>query len=104
VYGLATNARTTGEPILAPLWYHAPRDANTYKIVDEYMVGADVVVAPVLVKGATSRDIYLPAGNWRDDSGQLHKGGEWLKNYPAPLDKLPVFLRDTMGAEPIVKK
>lgn len=105
VYDLATKARTTGEPILAPLWYQAPLDANTYKIVDEYMVGADVVVAPVLIKGATSRDLYLPAGNWRDySSGELHKGGEWLKNYSAPLDKLPLFLRDGSAVSQQVKK
>jgi alpha-glucosidase (family GH31 glycosyl hydrolase) len=90
---------------LAPLWYHAPLDANTYKIVDEYMVGADVVVAPVLVKGATSRDIYLPAGSWRDyASGEVHKGGDWLRNYPAPLDKLPLFLRDGSPVSEQMKK
>jgi len=95
IYDLAQNARTTGEPILAPLWYHAPLDMNTYKIVDEYMVGPDVVVAPVLVKGATSRDIYLPAGNWRDyTSGQVQKGGAWLRNYSASLDRLPLFVRE----------
>jgi len=39
-----------------------------------------------------SRDIYLPAGSWRDyNTGQSHKGGEWLKNYSAPLDKLPLL-------------
>ncbi|HZR29958.1 MAG TPA: glycoside hydrolase family 31 protein [Terriglobales bacterium] len=104
VYELATRARTTGEPILAPLWYHAPLDANTYKIVDEYMVGGDVVVAPVLIKGATSRDIYLPEGNWRDyNSGQLQKGGAWLRNYGAPLDKLPLFVRDGSPAMHQVK-
>lgn len=98
IYDLAQNARTTGEPILAPLWYHAPLDTNTYKIVDEYMVGADVVVAPVLVKGAASRDIYLPAGNWRDHAtGQVQKGGTWLRNYSAPLDRLPVFVREGSG-------
>ena len=95
IYELAQNARTTGEPILAPLWYHAPLDNNTYKIVDEYMVGPDVVVAPVLTKGATSRDIYLPAGNWRDyTSGQVQKGGAWLRNYSASLDRLPLFVRE----------
>jgi alpha-glucosidase (family GH31 glycosyl hydrolase) len=105
VYELATQARTTGEPILAPLWYHAPLDANTYKIVDEYMVGQDVVVAPVLIKGATSRDIYLPAGSWRDyNSGEVHKGGEWLRDYPAPLDKLPLFLRDGSPVSQRMKK
>lgn len=94
IFELAINARTTGEPILAPLWYHAPKDANTYPIVDEYMIGKDVVVAPVLIEGATSRSIYLPAGDWRDyNTGQPAKGESWIKNYSAPLDKLPLFIR-----------
>lgn len=95
IFELATSARTTGEPILAPLWYHSPRDTNTYRIVDEYMLGRDVVVAPVLAKGSTSRDVYLPEGAWRDyKNGDLVQGGKWLRGYAAPLDSLPLFLRD----------
>ena len=47
--------------------------------------------------GKTSRDIYLPAGNWVDgNSGEVHnlKTGKWLRNYPAPLDTLPYFIRN----------
>jgi len=96
IFDLATRARTTGEPILAPLWYHAPKDSDTYRIVDEYMVGGDVVVAPVLTKGASTRDLYLPAGNWRDyNTGESRQGGRWLRAYSAPLNRLPLFVRDS---------
>jgi len=96
IFELATRARTTGEPILAPLWYHAPKDSDTYRIVDEYMVGGDVVVAPVLTKGASTRDLYLPAGNWRDyNTGESRQGGRWLRAYSAPLNRLPLFVRDS---------
>ena len=91
---LAAAAPRTGEPILAPLWYHNPGDRETYTITDQFMLGEDVVVAPVLSKGATRRDLYLPAGRWRDDkTGQEYEGGRWLRDYPAPLDTLPVFVR-----------
>lgn len=94
-YQLAEAATTTGEPIIAPLVYHAPDDPETFTITDQFMLGADVLVAPVVTKGAVSRDIYLPAGRWRDDqTGALHEGGRWLKAYPAPLDTLPIFIRD----------
>ncbi len=94
IYQLAEESRSDGEPIIAPLWYHAPDDSNTFAIVDEFMVGPNVVVAPVLVKGGTSRDIYLPAGTWLDrKTGALVKGGGWLRGYAAPLDTLPVFLK-----------
>ena len=96
IFELATRARTTGEPILAPLWYHAPKDSDTYRIVDEYMVGGDVVVAPVVTKEASSRDVYLPAGHWRDyNTGESLQGGKWLRGYSAPLNRLPLFVRDS---------
>lgn len=50
----------------------------------------------MLVEGATSRDIYLPAGFWRDEnvkSDVVLKGPTWLKNYKAGLDILPYFRR-----------
>lgn len=53
-------------------------------------------MAPVLTEGATSRDIYLPAGVWYEE-GDLEKpiqGPTWIRNYPAPLDVLPYFVRD----------
>ena len=94
-YRLAEAATTSGEPVLAPLFYHAPDDAETFRITDQFMLGPDVVVAPVLTKGATSRDLYLPKGRWLDyRTKQTVAGGRWLKGYPAPLDALPVFVRD----------
>jgi alpha-glucosidase (family GH31 glycosyl hydrolase) len=100
IIALAKQAPRTGQPILAPLWYHAPKDANTFAIVDEFMLGDDVVVAPVLSKGAVSRDLYLPAGSWRDlAGGKSFEGGRKVEKYPAPLPVLPVFVRAGSAAE-----
>ena len=45
-------------------------------------------------------DLYLPAGKWRDlKTGQLVDGGKWLRGHPAPLDVLPVFVRQGSAAE-----
>ena len=97
---LARQAPKTGEPILAPLWYHAPRDAQTFDINDQFLIGPDLLVAPVLQKGATARDLYLPAGKWRDlKSGEVIEGGKWLRKHPAPLEVLPVFVREGSRAE-----
>ncbi|MEI8291606.1 MAG: glycoside hydrolase family 31 protein [Verrucomicrobiota bacterium] len=91
---LAEAAMLTGEPILAPLAYHNPDDPETFAITDQYMIGPDVVAAPVLTKGAVTRDIYLPRGRWQAyKDGRIIEGGRWLKAYPAPLDTLPVFVR-----------
>ncbi|MEN9404385.1 MAG: hypothetical protein RL091_3088 [Verrucomicrobiota bacterium] len=94
-YRLAEATPLTGEPIIAPLVYHAPDDPATFTITDQFMLGADVLVAPVVTKGAVARDLYLPAGRWRDyKTGAILEGGRWLKAYPAPLDTLPIFVRD----------
>lgn len=94
-YQLAEATPLTGEPIIAPLVYHTPDDPATFSITDQFMLGPDVLVAPVVTKGAVARDLYLPAGRWRDHkTGAMHEGGRWLKAYPAPLDTLPVFIRD----------
>ena len=53
------------------------------------------MVAPVLEKGARSRDIYLPYGHWQDELyGGTVKGPLWLKSYPADLHQLPYFVRN----------
>jgi len=96
---LAQAAPKTGQPILRPLWYNEPADKEAAAITDQFMVGADVVVAPVMVKDAVTRDLYLPAGRWRDwNTGQVQEGGRWLKGYPAPLNVLPVFVREGSAA------
>ncbi len=96
---LAREAPRSGEPIVAPLWYHSPLDAETYRVTDEYMVGPDVLVAPVVTEGAVARDIYVPAGQWRElATGGRVPGGRWLRGHPAPLDTVPVFVREGSDA------
>lgn len=62
----------------------------------EFLLGEDILVAPVLQKGAKSRDIYLPKGYWKDqvrNESEIIKGPVWLHGYPADLDVLPYFIK-----------
>jgi alpha-D-xyloside xylohydrolase len=61
---------------------------------DQFLLGPDLLVAPVLYEGARQRDVYLPAGtSWSDPwSGKLLEGGQWVKA-AAPLDRVPLYLR-----------
>ena len=94
IVALARGCTRTGEPIVRPLWWIAPSDPVACTIDSEFLVGDDLLVAPVLDKGATSRDVYLPTGVWRDEvKGDSVEGGKWLKGYDAPLDVLPHFTR-----------
>ena len=91
---LARNCTRTGAPIVRPLWWVAPHDPVALITDSEFLVGDDLLVAPVLEKGATSRDVYLPPGLWWDEvKGHSVEGGKWLKCYDAPLDVLPHFTR-----------
>ncbi len=93
-YRLAEASTMTGEPILAPLFYCSPDDPETFRITDQFMLGPDVVVAPVVTKGGVARDLYLPKGRWVDyRTKKPVEGGRWLKGYPAPLEILPLFVR-----------
>lgn len=82
-------------PIVRPLWWIAPKDPVAQTCDDAYLVGDDLLVAPVIHAGARHRDIYLPPGQWRSywDASETHQGGAWLRDYSAPLDVLPLFER-----------
>lgn len=91
---LANDVPRTGEPIVRPLWYNFPDDKEAQPITDEFMLGDLVVVAPVLQQGAVTRDVYLPAGEWKEyRTGRMVAGGQWLRSWPAPLDTLPIFVK-----------
>jgi alpha-D-xyloside xylohydrolase len=59
------------------------------------MFGSDILVAPILNQGAINRPVYLPLGSsWKDPStGYQYEGGQWIQS-EAPLDTMPLFLRD----------
>lgn len=60
----------------------------------EFLLGEDILVAPVLVEGKVSRDVYLPRGAWIDqNNGDSYTGPIWLHDYPANLSVLPYFIK-----------
>lgn len=66
----------------------------------EFLLG-DVLVAPVLEQGATSRNIYFPQGIWQDETIKDAApiiGPTWVNNYPASLEVLPYFTRKTTSS------
>jgi len=87
---LAKRRVRDGSPIIRPMWYEAPDDARTYAIADQYMLGENIVVAPVMEVGKRERQVYLPSGTWIDQHGRSFDGpGEFL--VAAPLEELPYF-------------
>jgi len=89
------TAHTDGQPVMRGLFHEFPDDPQVWQIDDQYLLGPDILVAPVTVSGARERDVYLPHGaRWTDAAtGEIHPGGTTVQ-VAAPLDVVPVFLRD----------
>ena len=82
-----------GSPIIRPMWW-GQKDADAYPIQDQFFVGNDIIVAPIVEEGKTERDVYLPHGWWKDEIfAQVIRGGKWMRKYQVPLDKLAFFVR-----------
>jgi alpha-glucosidase/alpha-D-xyloside xylohydrolase len=92
-YTLVRQACDTGLPPMRALWLHYPDDPEAVKLGTEYLWGRDILVAPVVEKGALSRRLYLPEGTWHDWwSGQTVAGKQWLDR-PVDLATMPIYVR-----------
>ena len=107
---LASTERTydrSGLPLMRQLALAYPNDGRAASTDDEYLLGPDVLVAPVLAAGATSRKLYLPPGRWVDfwrsasvgkdgaprlRSPRVLEGGRTV-SVAAPADQIPLFVR-----------
>lgn len=90
---LWAEAQETGIPPTRGLWFHYPDDARARAEDQQWMLGPDVLVAPVVEQGAVTREVYLPEGCWQHvDSGQSFNGPMDI-TVDAPIDALPYFFR-----------
>lgn len=93
VLELAGEVLDTGDPIIRPLWWISWEDEAAHKIDSQFLIGDDLMVAPVLEPGKQERDIYLPAGRWRSYKGEhFDKGPIHLTDYPVDLDEIAYFV------------
>jgi alpha-glucosidase len=97
LYNLFHEAAQTGAPIMRPLVWHYPKDAATFNLNDQFLLGPDLLVAPVITPGISARAVYLPKGTWyrwrADASGIESYEGPMHLVADAPLEELPLFVR-----------
>jgi alpha-D-xyloside xylohydrolase len=81
-----------GTPPVRPLWFEFPSDHDACQVDDQFLLGSDLLVAPIAEYGSRERQVYLPAGRrWRNVwSGAVHEGGQTL-TVAAPLEQIPIF-------------
>ncbi|WP_294392160.1 TIM-barrel domain-containing protein [uncultured Sphingomonas sp.] len=94
LYALGKQTNDTGAPFMRALFMDFPNDPAVATIGDQYMFGPAFLVAPITDQGATSRKVYLPAGNdWYDWwTNQKVAGGQWI-DAAAPINRIPLYVR-----------
>ena len=82
-----------------PMWLVDPGSRSSARADDQWLVGPNLLVAPVMTEGATSRPVRLPAGCWKQEGrGRKLKGNRTIQ-VAAPLDTLPWYTR--CGSSPL---
>ncbi|MCP4804573.1 MAG: hypothetical protein GY913_29720 [Proteobacteria bacterium] len=90
---LAEQAEDAGTPIVRHLMLEFPDDPEVWPLSDQYLLGPDLLVAPMLVEGADEREVYLPEGTWFDVwTGASTDGPGWI-TASGPIGSPPVFSR-----------
>ncbi len=85
------EASENGSPVMRAMFYEFPDDPMCWEADEQYMFGSRYLVAPVLYAGMTEREIYLPAGKWKNiATGEELAGGRKV-TVAAPLEVIPVF-------------
>ncbi|MBL8099538.1 MAG: hypothetical protein JNK81_10160 [Anaerolineales bacterium] len=94
ILSIASETTQNGLPIIRPIFWLDVNDEIALTCDDEFLLGGDILIAPILKPNTYQRDIYLPKGTWKNYwTSEIYAGAQWLKNYVVPLDALPIFER-----------
>jgi alpha-glucosidase (family GH31 glycosyl hydrolase) len=89
------NAVRARGPLMRPLFFAVADDERIWEFPDEYLLGADLVVAPVTEPGATKRRIYVPPGAWIDPWTHETLHGPAVVERNAPIEQIPVLVHSS---------
>jgi alpha-glucosidase len=93
MYTLAWEASRTGVPLARPLWWDSPSDSRLWHVDDAFLLGRDLLVAPVVQQGARRRSVELPDGTWQELGTERRYVGGGSVEVDAPLETIPVLVR-----------
>ncbi|WP_053217064.1 glycoside hydrolase family 31 protein [Virgibacillus senegalensis] len=92
-YSLFAKASKQGLPVMRPLFMEFPDDEKTYNLNDQFMIGDNVIIAPILAPAVVDRAVYLPEGEWIEAaSGKVYQGKQTYLIH-AELEDLPLFIK-----------
>ena len=93
LYSAVHECAQTGLPIIRAMWLHYPNDPAAVARGDQYLWGRDILIAPVVEKGATNRRLYLPAGTWYDFWTAKPVAGGREIDRAVDLETTPLYVR-----------
>jgi alpha-glucosidase (family GH31 glycosyl hydrolase) len=94
IYQEASYSSMSGEPMMRALILDYPEDQEVINMFDCYQFGRNLLVAPIIEKGASDRVIYLPEGRWYDFfTGKEYSGGNYIDK-SVKLEEIPVFVKE----------
>jgi len=91
IYALAQHAAATGEPIVRAMAYEYP-DEEMESLTEQFMLGSNILVAPVVHKNAKEISVHLPKGKWIGWNGACYDGG-CILTAPVTLKDTPYFTK-----------
>ncbi|KGE18204.1 glycoside hydrolase family 31 protein [Paenibacillus wynnii] len=93
LYTVFYEAHKTGLPVMRPLILEYPNDRSVHNLCDQFMVGSNLLVAPVLRPNTEYRVVYLPEGEWVDYwTGERHEGPRHILAH-APIHVMPLYVK-----------
>jgi len=93
LYSAVRESCESGLPVMRALWLHYPDDQTAVARGDQYLWGRDILVAPVVEKGASSRTLYLPRGDWYDFWTETKQAGGSEIRRDVDLGTMPLYVR-----------
>lgn len=84
--------KMAGEPIVQSMEYIFPHQGYE-RVDDQFLLGSDILVAPLLEKGEGTRTVLIPPGKWKNSKDEVIKGPAAIE-MNVPMDGLPVFHRE----------
>ncbi|CAF3736759.1 unnamed protein product [Rotaria sordida] len=93
-YTLFYKAHTTGSTVIRPLFHEYPKDRIALDIYLQFLIGANIMIAPVTDEDARQVQVYIPSTEWYNyETGDQYLYPKQFINISAPLDTIPILLR-----------
>ena len=94
IYPYISNYLLNGLPIIRPLWWMEPNNLNIFNISDQFLVGDDILVAPILDQGVKSRNVFFPSSKWYDPFTSTFIQGPIWKSVKVNISFIPFYINE----------